>query len=169
MPTPWILEARNLTKRFGGLTAVKALTINVARGALYGLIGPNGAGKTTVFNLLTGQSDPSEGEIVFDGTRIDGKKPHQTAQLLLRQLAEEVVGSMAHLALSACRTIALTGADGVIRARFARDSLDGTNGIDIRNPGPPSGPQISACWFAEDNFVRSVWCTVWSCTVAPNA
>jgi branched-chain amino acid transport system ATP-binding protein len=81
MPTPWILEARNLTKRFGGLTAVKALTINVARGALYGLIGPNGAGKTTVFNLLTGQSDPSEGDIVFDGTRIDGKKPHQTAQL----------------------------------------------------------------------------------------
>ena len=81
MSTPWILEARNLTKRFGGLTAVKALTINVARGALYGLIGPNGAGKTTVFNLLTGQSDPSEGEIVFDGTRIDGKKPHQTAQL----------------------------------------------------------------------------------------
>ena len=81
MPTPWILEARNLTKRFGGLTAVKALTINVARGALYGLIGPNGAGKTTIFNLLTGQSDPSEGEIVFDGTRIDGKKPHQTAQL----------------------------------------------------------------------------------------
>ena len=81
MSTPWILQARNLTKRFGGLTAVKSLTINVARGALYGLIGPNGAGKTTVFNLLTGQSDPSEGEIVFDGTRIDGKKPHQTAKL----------------------------------------------------------------------------------------
>jgi len=81
MSTPWILEARNLTKRFGGLTAVKSLTITVARGALYGLIGPNGAGKTTVFNLLTGQSDPSEGEIVFDGTRIDGKKPHQTAHL----------------------------------------------------------------------------------------
>ena len=51
---PWLLEARNVTKRFGGLTAVKALTMKVARGALYGLIGPNGAGKTTVFNLLTG-------------------------------------------------------------------------------------------------------------------
>jgi branched-chain amino acid transport system ATP-binding protein len=79
--TPWLLEARNVTKRFGGLTAVKALTINVARGALYGLIGPNGAGKTTVFNLLTGQSDLSEGEIVFDGVRIDGRKPHQIAKL----------------------------------------------------------------------------------------
>jgi branched-chain amino acid transport system ATP-binding protein len=81
MSSPWLLEARHVTKRFGGLTAVKALTINVARGALYGLIGPNGAGKTTVFNLLTGQSDPSEGEIVFDGVRIDGKKPHQIAKL----------------------------------------------------------------------------------------
>src|SRR3954470_7213493 len=79
--TPWLLEARNVTKRFGGLTAVKSLTLNVAPGTLYGLIGPNGAGKTTVFNLLTGQSDPSEGEIVFDGTRIDGNKPHHTAQL----------------------------------------------------------------------------------------
>ena len=81
MSPPWLLEARNVTKRFGGLTAVKALTIQVARGALYGLIGPNGAGKTTVFNLLTGQSDPTEGEIVFDGMRIDGKKPHQIATL----------------------------------------------------------------------------------------
>jgi branched-chain amino acid transport system ATP-binding protein len=81
MSTPWLLEARNLTKRFGGLTAVKGLTINVARGALYGLIGPNGAGKTTVFNLLTGQSDPTEGEILFDGGRIDGRKPHQIAKL----------------------------------------------------------------------------------------
>jgi branched-chain amino acid transport system ATP-binding protein len=70
-----------VTKRFGGLTAVKALTIRVARGALYGLIGPNGAGKTTVFNLLTGQSNPTEGEILFDGTRIDGRTPHQIATL----------------------------------------------------------------------------------------
>ena len=81
MSAPWLLEARNVTKRFGGLTAVKALTIQVAGGALYGLIGPNGAGKTTVFNLLTGQSDPTEGEILFDGTRIDGRKPHQIAKL----------------------------------------------------------------------------------------
>ncbi len=78
---PWLLEVRNLTKRFGGLTAVKALTINVARGSLYGLIGPNGAGKTTVFNLLTGQYEPSEGEILLDGVRVDGKRPYQIAKL----------------------------------------------------------------------------------------
>jgi branched-chain amino acid transport system ATP-binding protein len=81
MSTPWLLEARHVTKRFGGLTAVKSLTINIARGALFGLIGPNGAGKTTVFNLLTGQSELSEGEIIFDGARIDGKKPYQIAAL----------------------------------------------------------------------------------------
>jgi branched-chain amino acid transport system ATP-binding protein len=79
--SPWLLEARHVTKRFGGLTAVKALTINVARGALYGLIGPNGAGKTTVFNVLTGQSAPTEGEIYFNDTRIDGRKPYQIAKL----------------------------------------------------------------------------------------
>jgi branched-chain amino acid transport system ATP-binding protein len=78
---PWLLEARNVTKRFGGLTAVKALTINVARGALYGLIGPNGAGKTTVFNLLTGQYELSEGEILFDSVRVDGRKPYEIAKL----------------------------------------------------------------------------------------
>jgi branched-chain amino acid transport system ATP-binding protein len=80
-PPSLLLEARNVTKRFGGLTAVKALTINLPRGALFGLIGPNGAGKTTVFNLLTGQYDPTEGEIVFDGVRIDRKKPYQIAKL----------------------------------------------------------------------------------------
>jgi branched-chain amino acid transport system ATP-binding protein len=76
-----LLQARNVTKRFGGLTAVKALTMDVAPGALYGLIGPNGAGKTTVFNLLTGVYDPTEGEVLFDGTRIEGRKPYQITRL----------------------------------------------------------------------------------------
>ena len=81
MATPLLLETRLVTKRFGGLTAVKALTMAVPRGALYGLIGPNGAGKTTVFNLLTGVYVPTEGEVVFDGTRIDGKKPYEITRL----------------------------------------------------------------------------------------
>jgi branched-chain amino acid transport system ATP-binding protein len=72
-----ILETRAVTKRFGGLTAVKAISMTVPRGALYGLIGPNGAGKTTVFNLLTGVYDPTEGDIIFDGTRINGRKPYE--------------------------------------------------------------------------------------------
>ena len=78
---PWLLDVRHLTKSFGGLTAVKALSIQIAQGTLYGLIGPNGAGKTTVFNLLTGQYKPTEGEIHFDGRRIDGRKPYEIAKL----------------------------------------------------------------------------------------
>jgi branched-chain amino acid transport system ATP-binding protein len=76
-----LLETRNVSKRFGGLTAVKALTMRVAPGALYGLIGPNGAGKTTVFNLLTGVYDTTDGEVLFDGTRIDGRKPYDITRL----------------------------------------------------------------------------------------
>jgi branched-chain amino acid transport system ATP-binding protein len=67
--------------RFGGLTAVKALTMQIAPGALYGLIGPNGAGKTTIFNILTGVYDPSEGEVHFSGRRIDGRPPYEIAKL----------------------------------------------------------------------------------------
>jgi branched-chain amino acid transport system ATP-binding protein len=75
------LQVRNVTKRFGGLTAVKDLTMEVSRGALYGLIGPNGAGKTTVFNLLTGVYDPTEGEILLEGGQIGGREPFEIARL----------------------------------------------------------------------------------------
>jgi branched-chain amino acid transport system ATP-binding protein len=77
-PFLWV---RNVTMRFGGLAAVKSLNMNVPRGALYGLIGPNGAGKTTVFNVLTGVYRPTEGEIEFDGTQIEKKKPYEITKL----------------------------------------------------------------------------------------
>ena len=76
-----LLEARNVTMRFGGLTAVKALNMSIPRLALHGLIGPNGAGKTTVFNMLTGVYCPTEGEIELDGTRIEKMKPYEITKL----------------------------------------------------------------------------------------
>ena len=76
-----ILEIRDCTIRFGGLTAVKRLNMSLERGALYGLIGPNGAGKTTVFNLLTGVYRPNEGSIELDGKSIARLKPSRIAQL----------------------------------------------------------------------------------------
>ena len=76
-----ILVARGVTMRFGGLTAVKSLNMTVTRQALYGLIGPNGAGKTTVFNVLTGVYCPTEGQIEFDGTHIEKKKPYEITRL----------------------------------------------------------------------------------------
>jgi branched-chain amino acid transport system ATP-binding protein len=76
-----LLVTRNVTMRFGGLTAVKSLNMTVPPQALYGLIGPNGAGKTTVFNVLTGVYCPTEGEIQFDGTHIERKKPYEITRL----------------------------------------------------------------------------------------
>jgi branched-chain amino acid transport system ATP-binding protein len=78
-PSAPLLDVRQVTKQFGGLTAVKDLSLQVPRGALFGLIGPNGAGKTTVFNLLTGVYEPTEGQIVFNGRRVDRKRPYQIA------------------------------------------------------------------------------------------
>jgi branched-chain amino acid transport system ATP-binding protein len=65
-----LLEVKNVTKQFGGLTAVDKVSFYVADGEIMGLIGPNGAGKTTIFNLITGFYSPTQGEINFKGRRI---------------------------------------------------------------------------------------------------
>ncbi|MFN2525085.1 MAG: ABC transporter ATP-binding protein [Actinomycetota bacterium] len=62
-----ILEARNVTKQFGGLTAVSKVDLVIEKGQIRGLIGPNGAGKTTFFNLMTGIYAPTDGNVTFDG------------------------------------------------------------------------------------------------------
>jgi branched-chain amino acid transport system ATP-binding protein len=74
------LQLKACTIRFGGLTAVSALDLQVGDQELVGLIGPNGAGKTTVFNLITGVYRPTEGEIRFGGESIFGKKPYQITE-----------------------------------------------------------------------------------------
>jgi branched-chain amino acid transport system ATP-binding protein len=70
-----LLEARGVTRRFGGLVAVRGVDLTVSPGEIRGLIGPNGAGKTTFFNCLTGIHPPTEGTIIFAGERIDGRSP----------------------------------------------------------------------------------------------
>jgi len=74
-----LLETRGLTKRFGGLTAVDALGLSVARGEIRGLIGPNGSGKTTTVNLVSALYGADAGEIHLGGERIDRLRPHQVA------------------------------------------------------------------------------------------
>jgi branched-chain amino acid transport system ATP-binding protein len=84
-PKENLLVLRDCTIKFGGLTAVCALNLSIARDELVGLIGPNGAGKTTVFNLITGVYQPTSGEIEFEGHRVTGKKPyHITAHGIAR-------------------------------------------------------------------------------------
>ena len=76
-----ILEICGLSHSFGGLRAVYNFNLCLEGGELLGLIGPNGAGKTTVFNLVCGFYQPSEGEICFQGKRINGLRPHQVTAL----------------------------------------------------------------------------------------
>jgi len=72
-----ILQINNLTKRFGGLTAVNDVSFEIERGSLVGLIGPNGAGKTTVFNLISGFEKSNRGSIWFDGVDITKFIPYR--------------------------------------------------------------------------------------------
>jgi len=76
-PPPTLLQLNQCTIRFGGLTAVSELNLQLGANELIGLIGPNGAGKTTVFNLITGVYQPSAGEILFAGDTLIGLKPYQ--------------------------------------------------------------------------------------------
>jgi len=76
-----ILEVKNLTKKFGGLTAVNDFSFEIKRGEFIGLIGPNGAGKTTIFNLISGFEKPSSGSIRFDGIDITGLRPYKIVNL----------------------------------------------------------------------------------------
>lgn len=76
-----LLRLENLTKKFGGLTAVDNVSFESDQGSIVGLIGPNGAGKTTVFNLITGNYQPNEGNIIFDGQSIAGLLTHKIVSL----------------------------------------------------------------------------------------
>lgn len=71
------LHIRGLTKRFGGFYAVRDVDMAVNQGSIHAIIGPNGAGKTTLFNLVSGTLAPNAGTVVFNGTRLNGLRPHQ--------------------------------------------------------------------------------------------
>jgi ABC-type branched-subunit amino acid transport system ATPase component len=76
-----LLEARKVTKRFGGLVAVNEVDLTLEPGEIRGLIGPNGAGKTTLFNVITGLYRPTSGTIAFDGRETVGLKSFEVTQL----------------------------------------------------------------------------------------
>jgi branched-chain amino acid transport system ATP-binding protein len=76
-----LLEARGISKRFGGVQALHEVTLSVAPGEIFGLVGPNGAGKTTLFNCLCGQLRPDGGSVRFAGQPIDSLPTYRRARL----------------------------------------------------------------------------------------
>ena len=91
-----LLEAINVTKRFGGLTAVDKMNFILDQGQMVSIIGPNGAGKTTFFNTLTGIYKPEEGQITFNGHSLVGARPDKIASLGIMRTFQNIrlFGSM---------------------------------------------------------------------------
>ncbi|MGN6762941.1 MAG: ABC transporter ATP-binding protein [Leifsonia sp.] len=85
-----IVEVRNLTVKFGGLTALDNVTFDIRRGEILGLIGPNGAGKTTCFNAMTGVYKPTSGDVLLEGQTIRGRKQHQITRLGLARTFQNI-------------------------------------------------------------------------------
>jgi branched-chain amino acid transport system ATP-binding protein len=79
-PVEHLLDIREVTMRFGGVTALDAVDLTVDQGEIAGLIGPNGAGKTTIFNVVTGVFQPTQGQIIFAGSSLVGKKRHEVTK-----------------------------------------------------------------------------------------
>ena len=75
-----LLRVENVSKRFGGLTAVDRASFTAQAGAITALIGPNGAGKTTLFSIISGFQKPSEGRVLYDGADVTGVPPHKLAR-----------------------------------------------------------------------------------------
>lgn len=85
-----VLELRDVVMRFGGVVALNKVDITIREGEIFALIGPNGAGKTTVFNVTTGVYRPTEGQVVFGGKRVDGKKRYVVTKLGIARTFQNV-------------------------------------------------------------------------------
>jgi len=125
-----VLEAENLSLRFGGLDALSEITLEVPEHSLFAVIGPNGAGKTSFFNCLTGYYRPTSGSVRFDGRDITRLPAHRVAALGLRRTfqnvrvfprlsARENVLIGAHLRASASPLGTVLGTPGMLRSERA--------------------------------------------------
>ncbi len=106
-----ILTLNNVTKNFGGLTAVNKVSFTVEEGEILGLIGPNGSGKTTIFNLINHYFPVTSGEIIFKGMNITHKQTHEIAMLGIGRTFQ-VVKPLKRLSVE----------DNIMAAAFARET-----------------------------------------------
>ena len=117
-----LLELDAATKRFGGLTANKEVSLRVDAGEIVGLIGPNGAGKTTLFNCITGYMHPDAGRILFDGVDVTQTGPHRICHLGIARTWQVVrtFGRMTVLENVVCGALARTNRVAEAEARARR-------------------------------------------------
>ena len=121
-----ILEVNKISKRFGGLQAVRDLTFAIREGEILGLIGPNGAGKSTLFNLINGVFAPDSGRITFKGIDITGEKPYRVARYGLARTHQIVQPLTNMTVLENCTVGACFGRENLPLARAheaARDAI----------------------------------------------
>jgi ABC-type branched-subunit amino acid transport system ATPase component len=130
---PALLEARGLTVRFGGLTALKGVDLAVDPGEVLSVIGPNGAGKTTLFNVITGRVRASAGSVLLRGERIGRLAPFRIAQRgVVRTFQKtEVFGPLSLLEGVAAGALARNDADPPAKAREALSIVGLLNKADL--------------------------------------
>jgi branched-chain amino acid transport system ATP-binding protein len=126
-----LLALERVSKRFGGLQAVKDLTFDVREGEILGLIGPNGAGKSTLFNLINGVFAPDSGRIAFNGIDITGAKPYRVARHGLAR-THQIVQPLAHMTvLENCTVGACFGRHNLALGRAREAALDAVRVADL--------------------------------------
>jgi branched-chain amino acid transport system ATP-binding protein len=128
--TTQLLDARGISIRFGGIAALKDVSVSVGPGEAVGLVGPNGAGKTTLFNCLCGQLRNDSGSVTFDGHTLDGLPAHLRARLGIRRTFQRVEVFPE-----------LTVRDHMIVAERARRG-DGALWKDLLNMGRPKREEL---------------------------
>jgi branched-chain amino acid transport system ATP-binding protein len=114
-----LLEINNLTKSFGGLTAIKNVSFHVDEGEMVGIIGPNGAGKTTLFNLLSGFLEPDSGNVTFKGENINGLAPYKIVNKGMARTFQ-VVRPFRHLPVIANVMVALKSPRGARKIEWIK-------------------------------------------------
>jgi branched-chain amino acid transport system ATP-binding protein len=117
-----ILRTENLTRRFGGFTALNDVSVEFERGKLTSIIGPNGAGKSTFFNVLSGSFPPSAGRVVFDGAEVSRMRQHHFSRI---GVAKSFQITNVFPAFSALENVRIALQAGVARLNFwrRRDTL----------------------------------------------